>query len=1373
MRGNPLQRALAILLAVLSLLPADAGAQGTPDAQRMALVGEIGGAARAVAALEDGLVLAEGESLVRLDGTGREIERRTPGRGAVQDLAVRGGVVYALTETGLSVLDLDSLAERVFLPGGGQALAVTDRAIYVAAQQAGLRAALIRADGLPGGWQAVSPLEGTAVDVDADAAAMYLYVALGEGGIGIYALSDPAVPAPVHRITDVGAVRAVEVDGARLLAASDHRLHIFDLPGPTQPVPVDSYDPLHDARGLVLRGEWAYIADVVGGLKRYVFDSLTAVRFDRVVWPGEAYGVFDDGRYLYLAAGWDGMIAFDVPDRDHLEARGRVVLPGLVSAVAVGGGEAGRRGLAALGTEGVAVIDWRDINTPRLGAVLSLGGAVRAVAVRDNIGFAAVAGVGLTILGLADVNAPTLLATVPLQGIPQSLALGGTLVYAAAGDGGLYVVETIRPAEAAIVGRLLPSRADQPFLHVALEGKRAYISTGDALLIADVDDGQTPQVLSTLSIPATAAAARAFIAYAVGPRSLTTVNGGSSNAPEILHTYRAIDSICAVLSGGEYVWLAGQGDGAQAALLRLSEAGFEEVLTAGYGEGRSLATGQGGTAWLAAGSDGLIALRSDGVSSVRPAVLGGETIRVLADGRLLIGGGTEWGLLDLAGQDSHWMRGDAPGRVAGLAGAGGSIFLALGEGGAARYGPIGPDETIHLAARWLPGAADGAARGVAAEGQVVYVAEDGPGEGGALRVLTAESLETVTTVPLPGRAQAVAWQDGLAYVAYGRDGRGGLAVIDVRTPTAGLRAVGSAAFPATGLALAADGRIGYAVGGATLTVFDLSGWPEVRPLRVVRLSRSVSRLILDEAGRRLLGFAPGRSVLVLRLDDPALPVPAAILETTAQDVAVYGDALYLAVGDSGLQAANLALLENLAATVRTLNLVPTAALWTDSGTLYAAGAASLRAYDLSDPFAPTQTATLSLEGGGAVQALVGRATRRDGRWLYVETAAGVWAAHHTPDGALLAVGVIDLDDLLAVGGGWLYARRDAHTLTLASLADLSQPQGTFAYPLPETSRIAVVAAWERRVLVGGPAGLAALEWDAVGSAALPALLGRIDDLPGEPAAVWVMADTVWVAAGAGGVWRIDVRDPVLPYLGAVIATAGEARGLALSPEGNRLAVATGQCGVRLLDVTVDPPREIGYWQGVAVDVAVADNLYAVAGENGPLLLREAPDVPAVLPPVPFAPTPSDGADGVNGPVTLSWSPQPDPCDGIEYEVRVGVGNASLERAAATTEPRLVLSDLPSGAAVRWQVVAVDRQGDVTEGPVWEFHTGAVSLATVQPVWREARLILPTPTSVPSVAPGTVSAVVDVGMGWALLVGGILLELALLALWWRWRRALRR
>jgi hypothetical protein len=518
MRGNPLQRALAILLAVLSLLPADAGAQGTPDAQRMALVGEIGGAARAVAALEVGLVLAEGESLVRLDGTGREIERGAPGRGAVQDLAARGGVVYALTETGLSVLDLDSLAERVFLPGGGQALAVTDRAIYVAAQQAGLRAALIGADGLPGGWQAVFPLEGAAVDVDADAAAMYLYVALGERGIGIYALSDPAVPTPVHRITDVGAVRAVEVDGARLLAASGHRLHIFDLPGPTQPVPVDSYDPLHDARGLVLRGEWAYIADAVGGLRRYVFDSLIAVRFERVIWPGEAYGVFDDGRYLYLAAGWDGMIAFDVPDRDHLEARGRVVLPGLVSAVAVGGGEAGRRGLAALGTEGVAVIDWRDINAPRLGAVLSLGGAVRAVAVRDNIGFAAVAGVGLTILGLADVNAPTLLATVPLQGIPQSLALGGTLVYAAAGDGGLYVVETIRPAEAAIVGRLLPSRADQSFLHVALEGKRAYISTGDALLIADVDDGQTPQVLSTLSIPATAAAARAFIAYAVGPR---------------------------------------------------------------------------------------------------------------------------------------------------------------------------------------------------------------------------------------------------------------------------------------------------------------------------------------------------------------------------------------------------------------------------------------------------------------------------------------------------------------------------------------------------------------------------------------------------------------------------------------------------------------------------------------------------------------------------------------------------------------------------------------------------------------------------------------------------------------------------------------
>ncbi len=1374
MRGNTSRRALAILLAVLSLLPANVGAQGTPDAQRMALVSEIGGVARAVAALEDGLLLAEGESLVRLDGAGREIGRAAPGRGAVQDLAARGGAVYALTETGLSVLDLDSLAERAFLPGGGQALAVTDRAIYVAAQRAGLRAALIGADGLPGGWQAIPSSDGAAVDIDADAAAAYLYVALGEGGIGIYALSDPAVPALVHRITDVGAIRAVDVDGARLFAASGHRLHVYDLSGPTQPVLADSYDPLHDARGLVLRGEWAYVADAAGGLKRYVFDSLTAVRFDRVVWQGEAYGVFDDGRYLYLAAGWDGVIALDAPDRDRLEARGRVVLPGLASAVVVDGAGGARRGLAALGAEGVAVIDWRDINAPRLGAVLNLGGAVRAVAVRDAVGFAAVEGVGLAILGLADVNAPTLLATVPMQGAPQSLALGGTLVYAAAGDGGLYVVETIRPAEAAIVGRLLPPRADQPFLHVALEGKRAYISTGDALLIADVDSGQTPQVLSTLSIPATAAAARAFIAYAVGPRSLTTVNGGSSNAPEILHTYRAIDSICAVLSGGEYVWLAGQGDGAQAAFLGLSGLGAAEAWTAGYGEGCSLATGQGGLAWLAAGSDGLIALRPGGASPVRPAALGGETIHVLADGRLLIGGGTGWGILDPAGQDGHWVRGEAPGRVAGLTGAGDSIFLALGEGGAVRYGPVDQGESFRLVAHWLPGAADGSARGVTAEGQFVYVAEDGPGAGGALRVLTAESLQTVTTVPLPGRAQAVAQQDGLAYVDYGRDGRGGLAVIDVRTPTAGLRAVGSAAFPATGLALTADGRIGYAVGGTALTVFDLSGWPEVRPLRVVRLSRSVSRLILDEAGRRLLGFAPGQSVLVLRLDDPTLPVPAAILETAAQDVAVYGDALYLAVGEGGLQAANLALLENLATTVRTLNGAPTAALWTDSGMLYAAGAASLRAYDLSDPFAPAQTATLSLERGDAAQALVGRATRRDGRWLYVGTAAGVWAAHHTPDGALLAVRVVDLDDLLAVGGGWLYARRDAHTLALASLLDLPQPQGAFAYPLPEMPRIAAVVVWEGRVLVGGPAGLAALEWDAVGSAALPVLLGQIDGLPGEPAAVWGMADTVWVAAGAGGVWRIDVRDPALPRLEAVISTAGEARGLVLSPAGDRLAVATGQCGVRLLDVTVNPPRETGYWQGAAAaDVAAAGDLYAVAGENGPVLLREAPDVPAVLPPMPFDPTPPDRADGVNGPVTLSWLPQPDPCDGIAYEVRLSVGGASLERVAATTEPRLVLSDLPSGVAVRWQVVAVDRQGDAAEGPVWEFYTGAASPATVQPIWSGARLALPTPTFASPVAPGIAPAVVDVGLGWVLLVGGILLELALLALWWRWRRALRR
>lgn len=1364
-----------MLTLVLLAVAGSTWAQGRLDAQGLTVVGGVGGPTHALLTLVDGSILrAEGEAVARLTADGDLLERLWLGRGHIQDMVLLADRVYVLTERGLVVLGLMPLAERYFAPGGGQAVVVTVDRVFVAAQQAGLRVAWLDGTGLPDTWMSIST-PGAALDVAVGPQEAVLYVALGEGGLGIYDLLAQNEPLLVSLIDDAGAVQVVTVQARQLCLGNGHRLLCYDLTNPLSPARMVVYDPLHDAQAIVLRQEWAYVADLTGGLKRYRIDDFGAPRLEAVVWSGAAHDVVDDGRYLYIAGGWDGVIALDAGRRDALIQAAQLALPGQVTTVAVARDGERRWGVAGLGADGVALLDWGEMVAPRLAGRLELGGLVRDVALRETIGFAAVEGVGVVIFSAADLDTPAVLAIVPLAA--QSLTVEGTLLFVAGGQNGLAIVETIRPAEPVIQGTLPTLREDRPFQHVFLEGgKRAYICTGSTVLIADVDAVDDPRPLAEATAPCLASVARNFIVFAVGGPALTVLNAASSSEPVRLGAYRAVHSIRAITAFADQVWLAGGGShpgGTAVGLAQIDGSTFLELLTYGE-EGAAGALDRQGSAVLLATEHGaLVRLEGGYAQMVQPALSLGQTASSAGDGTLLVGG-EGWGRVDPLPLDQATLAvsGETPALVEGLVDAGGTVYAALGDAGLLASGPNG-------VRRWQPAASDGATQAVAVDMNGIYLAEEGPAGQGALRILSAEAMASITAVPLPGPAQAVDVRDGRAYVAYVQDTAGGLAVVDVSAPTGGLQVVGQADILATGLVLARDERTGYAVDGTLLTVFDVSQWPAVTPLRQALLPQPATSLAFIGPDL-LLGRTPG-SLLVLSLYDPLSPAPAAVLPEVAADAVGVDNTLIVALGERGLAAVSLVTMVDLAGRMVTVDLTPTTALWHDGVTLYAAGDTALRAYDLANPAAPVLLASVPLSHGEVI-GLVGRTSRRDGNWLTLATDAGLWVAHHRVDGDLvLQEELVDLPpavEVLAVTERQLYTRGLHRYLNVIVLERPAEPAWWIALPLASGEPRAMVA-WGDRALVGTATGIIALQWspDVV---APPALLGTVD-LPAPPVdAVIGPAGDVWVA-GAHDVWRIDVGDGANPVVMDSLPVIGNIGGIVPGSAGDRLAVAAGECGLRLLAVEAGSMREIGRWRGMAVQDAAylpgADggDLLAITGADGVLFLQEDPSVPPVTTVRPSSPVPADRAAAVGTAVGLSWGPMPDPCDGLGYEVWAGVNDTPLALVATAEAPVAALNDLPPDATVRWQVIAVDAQRSRVEGPVWSFQTGQAAAEPVTPDTVAANGLLALPTAQVSgplpANDGLDALVVGLDPGWLalLLAGGAVVEVGLLAVLWRWWR----
>lgn len=193
------------------------------------------------------------------------------------------------------------------------------------------------------------------------------YVAMGEHGLRVLDVSDPAHPAELGASSSPAA--AVEVAGKYAYVAAPHGLQILDVSEPAHPTAVSVYDPKAGALDVLVREGYAYLLHNTGV---EIVDVSKPARPRRVGYVGYANLTFESrdlavaGNYAFVATQLGGLRIIDVSDPARPREVSVYETSGPVYAVSVGTLDELPGRLYAYITAGGAlrVIDVTDPSTP-------------------------------------------------------------------------------------------------------------------------------------------------------------------------------------------------------------------------------------------------------------------------------------------------------------------------------------------------------------------------------------------------------------------------------------------------------------------------------------------------------------------------------------------------------------------------------------------------------------------------------------------------------------------------------------------------------------------------------------------------------------------------------------------------------------------------------------------------------------------------------------------------------------------------------------------------------------------------------------------------------------------------------------------------
>jgi hypothetical protein len=249
-------------------------------------------------------------------------------------------------------------------------------------------------------------VSGTAYDPEVSVVGDLAYITVGEEGLRVIDVSNPAAPIEISAINTPGFAAGVTgVDRIAYIADGDAGLRILDFAKPTEPVEISVIDTPGFAEAVEVVDGLAYVADSGAGLRVIdVSDPEAPVEIGAIDTLGEAIDVAVEGELAYVADYYEGLRIVDVSHPEQPVEIGAFDSPGGTLDIAVSGG----RAYLAHRTEGLRIIDVSDPKQPiEIGAFTPPGGYgiycnVCAVAVVGEITY-----LGANHIRAVDVSDPT------------------------------------------------------------------------------------------------------------------------------------------------------------------------------------------------------------------------------------------------------------------------------------------------------------------------------------------------------------------------------------------------------------------------------------------------------------------------------------------------------------------------------------------------------------------------------------------------------------------------------------------------------------------------------------------------------------------------------------------------------------------------------------------------------------------------------------------------------------------------------------------------------------------------------------------------------------------------------------------------------
>jgi hypothetical protein len=1321
-----------------------------PVSQRVKYLGQTGGLIADFAVRDDLIFAPEGSALTVLrlgdEGGATVLSRVSPNQGPIRGVAFSEGIAFLITPIGLASIDVhepDDPEVLSFLPGGGEAVQVVRGFAFVAARAAGLRIVNVSDPHQPV-LASTLPLPGKALAIELEMGTDLAYVATDEGGLRVIDVGVPDLPREVASLELPAGVQQLKLDGEMLFLSSGDRIIMVDVREPGTLVRLGEYAPPRQARRVRIGGDYAYVADLDGGLKVFEVADMARPLLVYAETEGTAYDVLVRGNRAYVADGRDGVRIMNVANPSRPRPIAQVPLSGVAQGLDLWEDSL----LVAAGEAGLFVVRIADERAPVVLGQLDTDGDARDVKAGESVAYVADGPAGLAVVSLVDRSSPALRGTLYTAGEAHALGVDGTFVYLAADDGGMQIVNAIRPAAPFLVGALtIPD--GQRAVDIALVNKRAYLAIygeteeDTGLAIADVGFRDRPTILSRVQGPGDGVAVRGVEPIMVGSTNLMTVDARASSGPVLLGRYQPSVGAGGMDWSEGILYLTSRAAGPELTLLDVSDPAHpRERLHLGMTTEGGKVVVVDGRIYLAAGRRGLRSLDLADQTSVRehaiydPMDTLTQLVALPDEAGVLYGAGEEsWAITDVENptlpQPLFRVQTDVP--VHGLARAGDRLYAASTTRGLLIYdAPLDGARAAQpsFVGQWSGGTS---LRDVLVHGGYLYLVDRQVG----LMVLDPNPPERPTliqTLPLPARSeQIVPLGDNRAYIRTAGQAPG-LRLIDLGHPTLGVIPRGQ--FPADIVAVQVPCPVGdpgcsdpyaYTLDGGSLAVWDVES-DLTEPLASIRINGTILLL----AGERVFVGSDVGHVSIVDLGDPAQPRVVGMMGNNApvRDILLHDNLLITG-------------LETVRATDASPNPVP---------------AGQLRVWNIEDPQQPEQVDLIDTPSPFAVmaQGVVADGRRQlvtagqeltlfdlkiysvpqsdgtratavtltlmadlplpspavslhlDGDWAFVGTESGLVVAQGMGAGTPSILSEVPFDNdvqSVVVDGERAYIAVDDVGGLVLDLSDPSNPRqiARLSSPTGNPPRRLVQVGHQLWAIWDGWVG-----WLDIGTPQPgPSEIGTWMPAGVVPADLAVEGDVAYLTDLEAGLLVLDISDPAEPIVTGSLDTPGHAHAIAVADGGELGYVADGECGVRVVAMDSSAPGivgEIGFWQtGYALDIAALGDSIYVADIGELMALKLDLSGEAAYPPVPQSPQPADGAMFYRGETALSWGPPATGCDPLTYDLYLGRENPPPLVASGLVSATFHVEQLDRPHTYYWQVVAHDRQGDETAGPLWQFQ----------------------------------------------------------------------